>query len=159
MKYGGLLLYLVAFGCASAESGNGKDQDLSGVAAFDLATPPSGPFDLAVPDLAPPLDFMAPLKVPGDTCTQDSDCASGLCRAPVPGLGSICVIPCIAQNDCAGLVNWFCEAITPGDKNGLCIPHSPMHCASCNSDADCGILAERCFQAPGDTMPACHIDC
>jgi hypothetical protein len=47
----------------------------------------------------------------------------------------------------------------PGAKTGLCIPRSPAHCASCASDADCGSLSERCIAGPGDTAPACHVDC
>src|SRR5205823_491268 len=62
-------------------------------------------------------------------------------------------------NDCAMYFNLFCEPIGNGMQGGYCIPRSPMHCASCAMDSDCGILSERCIKAPNDSSAACHIDC
>jgi hypothetical protein len=143
MKYGGLLLFLTAGACASAtDEGRGKNEDLSVWTPYDLTFLN---YDLSSLDMTPPPDLTPPLKGLSDGCTMDSECASGMCRAPIPGLGSICVTNCQSQVDCLLAPNFFCEAAQPGATVGLCIPRSPMHCASCNSDSDCGILAERCF--------------
>lgn len=95
----------------------------------------------------------------GNDCTQDSDCASHLCKPVVVGTNPVCVTPCTQNSDCGGNVNVFCEPITAGSTDGYCIPHSPAHCLSCTQDSDCGSLSETCFQAPGDINAACHIDC
>jgi hypothetical protein len=95
----------------------------------------------------------------GADCTQDSDCASMLCKPVVIGTNPVCVTPCTQNSDCGMSINFFCEPITAGSTDGYCIPHSPAHCLSCATDSDCGSLSEVCFQAPGDINKACHIDC
>ena len=177
MKKGALALSLsTILGCASA--GNAPGPDLSGsrdgfggggdLAGRDLA---AGGGDLAsLPDLsgggdlAAPPDLSADLAIPGapagTNCNVDADCQSMLCKDVVKGGPSkVCVAPCTSQNDCAMQLNAFCEPITAGSANGYCVPRSPTHCASCKVDSDCGSLAERCIQGPGDIAPACHIDC
>jgi hypothetical protein len=71
----------------------------------------------------------------------------------------VCVTPCTQQSDCGTTTNYFCEPIMAGSTQGYCIPHSPAHCLSCAQDSDCGSLSEVCFQAPGDSAKACHVDC
>jgi hypothetical protein len=105
-------------------------------------------------DAGPPLG--APL---GANCTQASDCASGLCKPVVIDNPSVCVTPCTQQSDCATDTTYFCEPITPGGATGYCIPHSPAHCLSCKQDSDCGSLSEVCFEAPGDNVLSCNVDC
>ena len=102
-----------------------------------------------------------PRNVPlGSSCTRNGDCISNICRRVVAGLPTpVCVEPCTRQKDCGEDPAYFCEAKTAGSTAGFCIPHSPAHCASCSDDSDCGSLSEVCFQAPGDTAKACHVDC
>jgi hypothetical protein len=165
------VLALLVAGCASTGSSPSRDLagsgggdgggshdlagtklDFAGMAGGDLTMPPPG-------DMAPPAD-LTPSGLPGGTnCQQDADCASKLCKPVLPGGSNVCVEPCKSQNDCAFILNAFCEAITPGSPDGWCIPHSPTHCSACTKDADCGALSERCLQAPGDIAKACHIDC
>ncbi len=92
------------------------------------------------------------------TCTQDSDCASGLCRSTFPGMPKLCLKPCTSILDCAGLKGFFCES-TDGGAEGLCVPYSPAHCLACATSADCGIFSEVCTSTPGDPAMGCHIDC
>lgn len=109
-------------------------------------------------DLGPVADLSG--KPSGATCTQDAECISGACKPVGSGGSSICVVSCRSQADCAGLPGGlYCEPQAAGDKDGFCIPPSPLHCASCQTDRDCGALAERCLLAPSDIAPACHIDC
>jgi hypothetical protein len=96
----------------------------------------------------------------GADCTDDSECESQLCREVFLDLpDKLCVDPCQSQADCPTGGMYFCEAITPGDTMGYCIPRSPAHCLSCDEDSDCGYLAEACLVAPGDIQSACHVDC
>ena len=176
------LLSLVA-GCASTTPGGGSVHDLAlgagdlAGATLDLATPSGGDLanavdlapllqsdggaiDLAGSDLTPPDDLVFVGKVSGEACDQDADCQSMLCKGVLAGSAQkICVSPCKAQPDCAMFFNAFCEAISAGSANGYCVPHSPAHCTSCQSDSDCGGLAERCIKAPSDIALACHVDC
>jgi hypothetical protein len=71
----------------------------------------------------------------------------------------VCVSPCQSQSDCPAGGLFFCEALTPGNADGYCIPRSPAHCLSCDEDSDCGYLSEKCVEAPGDEEMACHVDC
>ncbi len=176
-----LALSLLVAGCARtagsgpgtpadlAPGGSGPDggggRDLAAVLPADLATPASGdlatasPGDAATADLASP-DLVTPGRPAGQNCDQDGDCASGLCKAVVGSSPQkTCVATCKSQQDCAAFLNLFCEATAPGSADGYCVPRSPMHCASCAKDSDCGALTERCIQAPGDIAPACHVDC
>jgi hypothetical protein len=168
-----------ALGCASATyspgadlaGSGGRDGSGSDLAGRDLATSGGGdqamPSDLSMgggdlsgPDLSGPADLAVPGAPYGTNCAQDTDCQSMLCKDVVKGGPSkVCVASCTSQTDCANLLNAFCEPITAGSPMGYCVPRSPMHCASCRQDSDCGSLAERCIQAPGDIAPACHIDC
>jgi hypothetical protein len=91
----------------------------------------------------------------GADCTAAADCASGRCE-PTVFDQSTCVTPCTAQSDCGVGAPFFCA---PGSDGGVCIPHSPAHCASCTTDSDCGHHGEICIQVPGDNAPACHVDC
>lgn len=76
------------------------------------------------------------------------------------GGGKVCVSSCTSQADCdAAAPGFFCDPISAGDTNGFCVPPSAAHCASCSTDADCGVLSEACALAPGDAAPACHVDC
>jgi hypothetical protein len=135
-------------------------------AADDLSVPPP---DLAMPVLpdltmGPDLRRLRDLTMmtggaPGDSCTDDSDCTSLLCQPVVLGGDKICVTKCSRQTDCAKISGFFCEPFGAGTPTGLCIPTSASHCASCKQDSDCGMLADRCFIAPGDNAPACHVDC
>lgn len=134
----------------------------------DLAIGPGpGPgVDLAgeKPDLGGPRDLAAGPdlggKPPGSTCTSDGECVTGSCKPVGSGGGSICVGPCRSQADCAALPGGlFCAPKAVGDKEGYCIPPSALHCATCDKDADCGTLTERCSQMAGDIAPACHVDC
>ncbi len=96
----------------------------------------------------------------GATCSTDSDCASNLCKAVLlDTTDKVCVTPCTQQSDCGVNDSYFCEPIMVGSTNGYCIPHSPAHCLSCSTNAQCGSLSEECFQAPGDNAKACHVDC
>ncbi len=99
-------------------------------------------------------------KPPGSTCTGDGECMGGACKAVGEGGATICVAACTSQSDCAALPGGlFCEPKAAGSSEGYCIPPSPLHCAVCTRDRDCGVLAESCSLVPGDIAPACHIDC
>lgn len=134
--------------------------------SVDLAAPPSEPPDLAesVPDLSelpPDLRMLEDLGKPiGAACSGDSECTSGACRKVGSGGNGICVGKCKSQIDCDALPGSLtCQPERAGDAAGLCVPQSANHCASCEKDAECGILSERCLQTPGDVAPACHLDC
>jgi hypothetical protein len=95
----------------------------------------------------------------GADCNADPECASQLCREVFLDLpNKVCVSECASADDCPG-EPFFCEALSPGDSAGYCIPHSPAHCLSCGEDADCGYLSEVCLVGPGDSESACHVDC
>jgi len=139
---------------AGVDQAGGKQPDFAGTNA-DLSTLP----DLVVPpDLAPRTDLIIPGKGVGEICNADGECASNKCLDEYQG-NKFCVAPCKAMGDCAGYMTSFCEPESPGSPNGWCIPRHAAHCASCDKDADCGSLAERCLIAPGDLALACHIDC
>lgn len=132
----------------------------------DMSRPVDPLPDLAgsVVDLASPRDLLAPPDGGGkpvlSPCDRDGECASGHCLPVGAGGAKICVASCRTQADCAGLFgSLFCEAKSAGSPDGFCIPPSPTHCASCTKDSECGVLAERCAQAPGDNSLGCHIDC
>jgi hypothetical protein len=100
-------------------------------------------------------DGMSP--APAMECKMASDCPSGICRAMTTGAKPTCVTPCKQQADCgSGL---FCEPGAAGSADGTCVPRSAVHCLSCAKDSDCGAASAACFQAPGDTALACHVDC
>ncbi len=102
----------------------------------------------------------APVGFPlGTDCNVDADCQSSLCKPVVIDHNPVCVSPCTQPSDCGASTDFFCEPITAGGTDGYCIPHSPAHCLTCTQDSDCGSLSEVCFQAPGDNIMACHIDC
>jgi len=157
-----LVVVTVALACNSQVNGTVE-------AAWDFAQPVGGEADLTSGsrDLAgPPLDLaVAPGpdlagKPSGASCSRDDECMNGACKPVGAGGGAICVARCRSQTDCAGLPGGlFCEPKAAGDKEGFCIPPSPSHCATCSKDSECGVLAERCSLAPGDSAPACHIDC
>jgi hypothetical protein len=113
---------------------------------------------IAAPDLEPASDLAQPDLAPGSPCASDGDCASHLCKPALAGT-KVCVTPCSAEVDCATVANSYCAPTTVGATSGVCVPRSPMHCAACAIDSDCGGLADRCIQAPGDGAPACHVDC
>lgn len=135
-------------------------------ASEDLADPIPAPVDLSFPvnDLAqPPSDLKMPEdlgKPVGSSCTTDGDCLSGACRKVGTSGSLLCVGTCKTQRDCDSLPGQVtCQPERVGDAQGLCVPPSASHCASCDKDADCGTMTERCLQAPGDVAPACHLDC
>ena len=130
---------------------SGNPDFTSTIMTIDASAPPA--------DATAILDFVVAGKGPGENCVMNSECASNLCQAVVPGGLNVCVIVCQSATDCASYPNLFCEAIKAGSPIGYCIPRSPAHCASCSMDAECGSLAERCVAGPGDPAPACHIDC
>jgi hypothetical protein len=86
------------------------------------------------------------------------DCSTLACRPVVIDSPPVCVSSCTGAADCPGSP-YFCEAVASGSDAGECIPNSPSHCLECAQDSDCGSLAERCVQAPGDIAKACHVDC
>ena len=141
----------------------GATIDMTGAPEGDLAAA-SDLSTLPAVDLAPPVDLLlssdlaSPSLPPLSSCNSDGDCASHLCKPALAGT-KICVVPCATQGECGALANTFCEPTTAGAATGYCVPRSPMHCAACALDSDCGGLADRCLQAPGDTAAACHIDC
>ncbi len=155
------LLVVLVLGCSSKVV-PGPDSN----AVMDLAEPPVEPMDLAIPpaDLSsPPLDLrmLEDLGKPiGSSCMGDTECMSGACRKVGSSGSSICVGRCKSQADCDLLPGSVtCQPERAGDPAGLCVPPSANHCASCEKDAECGMMAERCLQAPGDIAPACHLDC
>jgi hypothetical protein len=77
---------------------------------------------------------------------------------PATGGGDLGRSPgvCLEQRDCPD--GTLCQPATPGAATGTCKPPSQRHCATCVSDGDCGADG-LCFQAPGDSAAACHIDC
>jgi hypothetical protein len=83
-----------------------------------------------------------------------SSCAGGALPIASPDLGGV---GCGAQDDCAD--GTVCMPATVGAVRGACVQPSNMHCASCAADSDCGSPTARCFEAPGDSDPACHLDC
>lgn len=153
-------------GCATSNPGWTGSDDAAGAdltsAADDLATGGDNP-DLAgtppPPDLLQPPDLLPPLKGPGEACAKDADCVSKTCRPLGEGGAGMCLLPCKAQADCAGIYESFCEAATPNGTAGFCVPPSPYHCSTCKVDSDCGVFTERCLIAPLDNTAACHIDC
>ncbi|MBS2030041.1 MAG: hypothetical protein JST54_19220 [Deltaproteobacteria bacterium] len=94
----------------------------------------------------------------GASCNSDTDCASGLCRPGLPGAGDVCVTSCTSQADCNSTA-FFCAPESLGAATGYCVPRSPVHCAQCQTDADCGAFYATCVQAQGDSIPGCHVDC
>jgi hypothetical protein len=57
----------------------------------------------------------APGLAVGADCSQNADCASGLCKPVVMASGgSVCVSNCTQQSDCSALLGGFCEPILPG---------------------------------------------
>lgn len=95
----------------------------------------------------------------GFPCAAPTDCESRLCAPVIAGAStSVCVSTCATQADCTD--NFFCDPL-PADAGtgGYCVPHSPSHCAICDTNSDCGSLSEVCGIAAGDTAKACHIDC
>lgn len=102
-----------------------------------------------------------PSAILGDSCKSDAECVSGLCKPVLINSGEkVCVEPCTQNADCTVFGSaFFCEPVSAGSTDGYCVPQSPAHCLSCSVDADCGSLAEECFQAPGDKEAACHVDC
>lgn len=158
-----LVSLVLAAGCAgagiSASDSSGGAPDL-GVPADDLsaAAPdlarsgPPGPDLAVVPDLRP-------LKDAGEPCAADDECTSGLCRPLGADGGKICVVGCTAHADCVKLPGSYCAPSSVGSPSGYCMPNSPMHCATCSADADCGPLTDRCLKGEGDVALACHIDC
>ena len=100
------------------------------------------------------------LKVIGQECVTDADCASLLCKQVLGGSAiAVCVTPCSSQDDCPLGGGFFCEPTTAGATDGYCVPQSPSHCKTCTSDDECGSLSEACTQPQGDTVKACHVDC
>ncbi len=176
-----LALSFLVLGCASTgnapqddQGGIGNSLDGAGQGSGDLkmtgdmkTSGDLGPMvDLILPpDLKAPVDLTVspdltlPLKEWGIDCTKDIECMSQHCLGVLPGANKICVSTCTKAQDCTGLLNAFCEASSAVSLSGYCIPHHPMHCASCSSNSDCGILAERCIKTGGDTAATCKIDC
>lgn len=165
---------------AATDDGSSGDVDASDEGA-NRGNPPSGAIDAGGArdtgggtsngnDSAPPADANPPPSdgaTAGDAhgaiaaglpCQTDGDCLSGLCKPVLLGQ-SVCVTPCTRQSDCANISLSFCDPLSVGAPSGYCVPRSPSHCLSCNSDSDCGSLSESCFQAPGDNAKACHVDC
>jgi hypothetical protein len=162
-----LLASFAVLGCAGASPDDHKPDLATGIppAPVDAAQPAPPDFatvvavyDLTVVDDLTPQPDLIPRRLPGDPCTSDGDCASMMCRDVGSG-NHVCVAACTSESDCAGFTDSFCEATAAGSSTGYCIPKSPSHCASCASDGDCGTLAERCVQVPGDIAAACHVDC
>ncbi len=105
-----------------------------------------------------PIDVAPGGNPVGFPCAKDGDCQSGECKSVLAGgTTSLCVKPCAAQADCPD--NFFCDPTTPGATSGSCVPRSPAHCKTCNTNAECGSLSETCGVAAGDTVKACHVDC
>ncbi len=154
------LLWCVVLGCSSKVVSGPESP------SADLAEPPSEPLDFAEssPDLSSPLPDLKMIedlgKPVGASCAMDAECMSGACRKVGASGAGICVGRCKVQSDCDSLPGSVtCQPERAGEASGLCVPPSANHCASCEKDADCGVMAERCLQAPGDTAPACHLDC
>jgi hypothetical protein len=95
----------------------------------------------------------------GVPCTADGDCAGDKCLPIAPGADSVCSAPCTTGADCAAAAGFFCGPTAVGLPSGFCRPPSPIHCMPCQTDADCGDLADACLKAPGDPTLACHVDC
>ena len=98
-------------------------------------------------------------KAPGATCGSDGECISGACKPVGSGGGSICVIACHNQMDCAALPGGlFCEPKSAGSSDGYCIPPSPAHCESAPWTATAACWPNTARRAR-DHAPACHVDC
>jgi hypothetical protein len=156
----------VAAGCASGshlgasgDAGSGTGGTLTGTGTGGTGTGGSGTGGTSTSNASGTGGMVMPGLGLGDDCTKDAECTSKLCKPVVIGSSSVCVTECTKQADCGASDAFFCEPITPNSPDGYCIPHSPAHCLSCKTDADCGSLSETCFQAPGDNAPACHVDC
>lgn len=90
------------------------------------------------------------------SCAWALGCAKGLTTDDVPGTGTAGQA-CKKQADCGA--SSFCEPTKAGSADGRCVAPSGAHCLSCAEDSDCGSPSAVCFQAIGDSVKACHVDC
>ena len=102
--------------------------------------------DLTCDDPSGPADV-------GAACTDDSDCASGLC------LDGVCSAPCDTSNDCSADGSFVCEITTITTDTGasdditVCVPRPPDICLS---DSECS-GTDRCVASK--TMTAIEFAC
>src|SRR5262249_52839931 len=102
------------------------------------------------------------LLLPGAACIAVFSWAVGCATGTVdPDMGNGDTtggMTCKQQSDCGGSSS-FCEPVSAGSTDGVCVPRSSVHCLACAKDSDCGTHSAACFQAAGDSAPACRVDC
>lgn len=93
-------------------------------------------------------------KAGGESCVSPDDCASGICRAPATGQGTICTTACV--DTCDAIAGFKCY-------RGFCVP--PMTCddpdndgvgqgpgcadsicQTCSADAECQATSEDAYE-------------
>ena len=79
----------------------------------------------------------------GGECTENADCASGLCVRHPDG-GFVCTEPCV--DSCPA--GWLCRgvAFSGSDLMFVCTPEISELCKACVNDSDCGGAANRCLR-------------
>lgn len=93
----------------------------------------------------------------GERCVNDGECVGETCREPIPGMGTICTLPCNPLEPELGCMEGFYCAATGCD--GFCAPGEAGTLElgeDCTADTDCITLA--CID-PGDGRARCLPRC
>ncbi|HEY2743843.1 MAG TPA: hypothetical protein VGL86_04445 [Polyangia bacterium] len=126
---------LSAIGCAAAD----KPSHCGG-GQCDLGTGVGGNGDGDMAELPIPSngDMASPELGFGDTCTDNGQCASGICVET--GTGGVCTVQCMADSCPAGYgclgVN---GQIDPGTVTYVCVPNSTELCTPCAQNGECSV--------------------
>ena len=144
--FAAVALGLSAFGCAAADKPShcgGGACDL-GTGTGGNAEPDMADIPLPMPDLSP----TGPMLGFGDTCTDNSQCKSGICVET--GVGGVCsdLCPdgmCPAGYGCIGVSG----QIDPGTVTYVCVPNSTQLCTPCNQSSECSLGGhDLCLPTP-----------
>jgi hypothetical protein len=88
-----------------------------------------------VPDIESDLVEADAAAGPGDPCSENSDCSTGVCLQFPAGM--VCGMPCADASDCPPLAS--CLEVEEEGADGVwgCVPQDLNYCRPCNSNAEC----------------------